>query len=78
MHMDVVTTYLFNPTLLIYGLEGIKLTIGELNRISEIGSDPQVLDKWLPYVWSKDEMQANSLDTARTFLQSSFSQLRFP
>lgn len=58
--------------LLIYYLEWIRLTIGKINRIAEIRSDPHVLDKWLPYVWHKDEIQANSLDRARIFHHCSF------
>lgn len=62
--------YIFlKPILLIYGLEGI---IGEICRMFEI------LHEWLPYLWSKDEMQADSLDMARTSPKSSFSQLRVP
>lgn len=78
MHRNIVTTYFLNPILLIYGLEGIRLIIGEINKVFEIKPDPKVLDKWLPYLWSRDEMQADSLDRARNFLPSAFSQLRVP
>lgn len=73
-----MTTYFLNPILLIYGLEGIRLIIGEIDKVFEIKPDPKVLDKWLPYLWSRDEMQADSLDRARNFLPSAFSQLRVP